>query len=447
MSESAQSQVKIIDYNLNNECIAASAARISTTTGNAHEIFEASMDNRNNSELIKKVLKSGHRSLIEHAVFNIAFRDVSAYIEQFFIEFRLASFTVKSRRYVDFSNQGYYIPLDLEGDAKTLYCNYMNLLFDAYQLMTNEGIPKEDARFLLPYSFCSNFYCTVNARELINIIHSIRCGRGREVPELQNIASQLVGQIATVFPSILSELEFAMPVCSDNAAHNYDDVVASFINADNAGATKIINSPQNPIEILEMAYQISHPFEKQPLDVSSLLKSYRPRELEQLSYSFEISDITLSGITHIARHRVQSIIIPPIQSIRRNKCILPDTIKKNLMLERQYKQTILDANEIFRQAQNDSALKKYGYYFALSGHVTNIMTTMNARELLLFIRLRTCNRAQWEIKNISINLLKQLQEKCPALFNNYGPSCFVNGTCPEGNMTCGYYKNGIAAAG
>ena len=52
----------------------------------------------------------GHMSFIEHATFTIAFENVSAFVEQFFIEFRLASFTIKSRRYVDFGKMGFYIP-------------------------------------------------------------------------------------------------------------------------------------------------------------------------------------------------------------------------------------------------------------------------------------------------------------------------------------------------
>ena len=34
----------------------------------------------------------------------MAFENVSVFCEQFIIEFRLASFTVKSRRYVDFAD-------------------------------------------------------------------------------------------------------------------------------------------------------------------------------------------------------------------------------------------------------------------------------------------------------------------------------------------------------
>ena len=126
------SQAKIISWNMNHGEICASAARISTTKGNAAEILEKAKENEKNGELVQKVLASGHKSVIEHAVFTIAFCDVSAFVEQFFIESRLASFTVKSRRYVDFSSLGYYIPQELTGKELESYCSYMDMLFLAY---------------------------------------------------------------------------------------------------------------------------------------------------------------------------------------------------------------------------------------------------------------------------------------------------------------------------
>ena len=89
---------KIISCNANSEEVCASAARISTTPGDALELFEKARGNPRNQDLIGKVLRSGHRSVIEHAVFSIALQNVSVYAEQYFIERRLASFTVKSRR-------------------------------------------------------------------------------------------------------------------------------------------------------------------------------------------------------------------------------------------------------------------------------------------------------------------------------------------------------------
>lgn len=435
-----KSAAKIISYNLYNENICASAAKISTTKGNAYEIFQKSNDTIRNREIIRRVLSSGHKSIIEHAVFTIALWNVSAYVEQFFIECRLASFTVKSRRYVDFSNFGYYIPPGLDGDRLRHYSEYMDMLFSAYKLMLGGGIPKEDARFILPYSFNSNFYCTINARELIHVLHAIKYGRGRGVVELENLANQIVAQIEELFPSLLPELDsFNDAYYNLGSNDNLKDMqdAATFIEWPDAGRVDLVQAPSQPKKILEKAHQISHSNPTYPLDFKTLLKSNRPRELEQLSYSFVIYDITLSGITHIVRHRMQSVIIPPLQSIGCGKFIIPETIKRNTDLMKRYNDILAKAEKMRKQAFEDSDLRKYRYYYILSGNMANIITTMNARELMLFIRLRSCNRAQWEIRNISIRMLKHLRVNFPELFNNIGPTCYISGNCPEGRLTCG----------
>ena len=104
--------VTILGYTPNIEAAIASGGRISTMDGTADEIFEKSLaaGKEKNEKLIGKVLSSGHTSVLEHGFLNLAFENVSVLAEQFLIEFRLASFTVKSRRYVDFSKAGYVSP-------------------------------------------------------------------------------------------------------------------------------------------------------------------------------------------------------------------------------------------------------------------------------------------------------------------------------------------------
>lgn len=433
-------KAKLISYNLNNAEICASAARISTTQGNAVEIFERAGENGKNGELIQKVLRSGHKSIIEHAVFTFALKDVSAFAEQFFIECRLASFTVKSRRYVDFSSFGYYIPPDLAGENRSEYCSYMDALFSAYKLMLENDIPKEDARFLLPYSFKSNFYCTLNARELLHVISDIRYGRGRGIPELQELADQMSEQAFSVFPCIdfgeRPAPEHNIP-CADKAAAVGD---LELIRPQEMGKVTLLNEPSNPAAILEAASRINHPDGSSPLEVHKLLHSERPRELEQLSYSFMVSDITLSGITHIVRHRMQSIIVPSIQEIAHNRVIIPDTVGRDGKLAAIYRDVLESSNELIKKMSGNKELWKYRYYYALSGNVMDIATTMNARELNHFIKLRACSRAQWEVQSISVRMLKHLRVSYPELFCSFGPSCFVDGKCPEGRMACGKMK-------
>lgn len=433
-----QPQARIVSWNIYGEEVCASAARISTSKGNAEELFAQARDNPKNRDLIGKVLRSGHRSVIEHAVFSIALKDVSVYVEQFFIECRLASFTVKSRRYVDFGGLGYHIPPALEGQSRADYRQYMDLLFSAYQKLLDEGVPKEDARFLLPYAFCSNFYCTLNARELTGLLRAARYGRGRRIPELQELAGQLRTQLEELFPCLLPEIDRPGTENGEEAlcAPLFGDGPV-FVSEAEAGTVRLLAAPADPMGLLECAWRTGNPRGARALPLEELVRSERPRELEQLSYTFGISGVTLAGVTHLVRHRMQSVIVPPVQTADYSRFILPDTIREREGALEIYRQALTEAGRLARRMCEDPELRAYHYYYAVSGNLLDVMTTLNARELKLMVQLRTCSRAQWEIRHIALELLRRLREHFPALFNRYGPSCYLCGSCPEGKLSCG----------
>ena len=57
---------------------------------------------------------------------------------------------------------------------------------------------------------------------------------------------------------------------------------------------------------------------------------------------------------------------------------------------------------------------------------TRILVSMNARELLeVFLPLRMCSRAQWEIRMIAWELRNQLVKTYPAIFTYAGPRCVL----------------------
>ena len=67
---------------------------------------------------------------------------------------------------------------------------------------------------------------------------------------------------------------------------------------------------------------------------------------------------------------------------------------------------------------------------------TKIVCTMNARSLLHFFNVRCCNRAQWEIRAMADEMLKECKKVAPTLFKKAGPDCTF-GKCGEGSMSCG----------
>lgn len=75
-------------------------------------------------------------------------------------------------------------------------------------------------------------------------------------------------------------------------------------------------------------------------------------------------------------------------------------------------------------------------YFLPMGGETELVMTMNARELGHFLKLRMCRRAQWEIREMADEMHRQLVAECPEIFRKCGPGC-VRGRCPEGRKSCG----------
>ena len=67
---------------------------------------------------------------------------------------------------------------------------------------------------------------------------------------------------------------------------------------------------------------------------------------------------------------------------------------------------------------------------------TKMMMTMDTRSLYNFFRLRCCNRAQWEIREVARQMLEECRKVAPHLFQKAGPACLY-GPCPEGKMSCG----------
>lgn len=414
----------------------ASSARISTQQGTALEIYEKSGDREKDLKLVNKVLASGHKSVIEHQTLSVAFDNVSVLVEQFVIEFRLASFTVKSRRYVDFSDAGYVVPEGMNPEVETLYRGRTEALFALYEQLLQLEIPKEDARFVLPYGFRSNFFATMNARELMHMVIAMLKGQGSAFPELRALGLQLKEQFDEMYPSVLdAELKHA-PECLEEGE-------AGPILAGSAREpeVRIISAPANPVEVLGTAMRFGRRFSGFDAEnMRRLLLDARPRELEVLSYSFRIDNVSLACVTHFTRHRMLSLMLRhELSTLEEGNYVLPERISANPEALRLYCSAFEAQTVAAARAQKLGADESQLSYFAMAGHTTSILITMNARELLHFAKLRCCARAQWEIRGIARAMIELLNETdAQPIFCGYGPTCAVTGRCPEGKMSCGH---------
>ena len=415
----------------------ASAARISTTNGTALEIFNAAQGGEKDQKLLRKVLSSGHKTVMEHMNLTVAFDQVSVIVEQFMIEARLNSFTVKSRRYVDYSNAGYVVPEGLSADAEIAYRAYMDDCFDRYQRLLALEIPREDARYVLPYSFRSNFYMSMNARSLLQLVMMMTRGRGSRYPEVAMLGEQLKAQLEEMLPGVCAQEEkhfaaaYAAPLPEKFAAgHAVENHVT------------LQRAPEDAQALLSesMAFtgRIAPGTLADAAAIDALLNDARPRELEELNYVFRVADVSQASITHFVRHRIQSILVPEaIHALEKGDYVRPETVAANPEALSIYEEAFSKAAEVLPGLLDCGMPRHMAVYFTLSGHVTDIRLSMNARELRHFLKLRTCTRAQWEIRNAAWQMLHLLEQSYPALVSQYGPSCKVTGRCPEGRLSCG----------
>lgn len=446
--DSTLSGAFIVGFNDCGEAVSAAGGRISTQSGTAMDILQKSQDKDKNTNLINKVTASGHNSVVEHTYFNIAFQNVSVIVEQFVIEFRLASFTVKSRRYVDFSEAGFYVPDFKTENKRADYITHMNDMFSSYEKLLELGIPREDARFLLPYCLFSNFICSVNGREFLNLIRAMIYGRGKNIPEIYNLGKQLYDQANELAPGLMmnfherakdiqDEMNLTFVKFPKNATSESKKDVELLAYTENASKVVAKNA------LIFATGKSSNEIDKALCNeeviknvIGEVLKSSRPRPLESVSFTLRYNKVSLSTITHFARHRMQGIEIPSLFTTDRTSFIIPPSVENNEEAKTIY------LNAFNRNINEYNRLKKVGLrkeilvYYQLSGNTLDIVSTMNARELLLFMKLRSCTRAQWEIRNFAIEALRLLREVSPEIFNSYGPSCYIK-SCPEGRFSCG----------
>ena len=187
--------------------------------------------------------------------------------------------------------------------------------------------------------------------------------------------------------------------------------------------------------------------------------------VEHISFTFAIEGVSRTLTHQLVRHRLASYSQKSQRYVRANnyEYIIPPKIKNNPkaleIYERHMKHTIDAYNElteILIQEEYDrliesgvdekkaksmsekSSIEDARYVFP-NACETKVVFTMNVRSLLHFFELRTCTRAQWEIREVAIEMLRLCKEVAPTLFKDSGPSCVFD-VCHEGAMSCGRQK-------
>jgi len=215
---------------------------------------------------------------------------------------------------------------------------------------------------------------------------------------------------------------------------------------------KLINYTKNPEKIIAQSARLCYSAsgieelnEKLTEDsisnlIRKIIKLGHYSVLEHATFTFAIEDISRITSHQLVRHRLASFSQQSQRYVKIKKegfpYIVPESIAKNDNLNKIFTDTVNKLDEIYRLFMDNGIKAEDARYILPQAVATKIIITANARELLHIFKLRCCNRAQWEIREVAINMLKEVRKVAPILFEDAGPPC-VSGPCPEGELSCG----------
>jgi thymidylate synthase (FAD) len=167
---------------------------------------------------VEKQLSRGHYGPWEHPQITFAVEGVSRVTMAQITRHRHMTFDVQSQRYVDFSDKEAIEPVSLtdpenhfsretgnvDVDYNELqahlhkYREHTQEAFDVYQKMVDSGVPKEDARFILPVGTPVNMTFSGNARTFMHLLDMRKKANAQW--EIRQLSERLIEELKDWMP-------------------------------------------------------------------------------------------------------------------------------------------------------------------------------------------------------------------------------------------------------
>lgn len=164
-------------------------------------------DYEKRKKFLSGLIKSGHTSTIEHASATFKFSEVSRALTHELVRHRLFSFSQRSQRYCLEDNAGYAVPSTFEKDLqlRAKYIQMMSNIQYLYKELIDSGIPKEDARYILPNACYTEIFVSGNFREWRHFLELRLSPRAQW--EIRQLAHMVLDGLYKVAPIVFQDLK------------------------------------------------------------------------------------------------------------------------------------------------------------------------------------------------------------------------------------------------
>ncbi|MCF8053671.1 MAG: FAD-dependent thymidylate synthase [Deltaproteobacteria bacterium] len=434
------------------ETIAAAYARISRSEKRVDELrqettVQVEAARKSNSRI---VFDMGHSSIAEHAVFNIDVIGVSRLLVEDIQHFRLCSFTEKSQRYVTL-NGDFVVPQEIlgspwESEFRDIVAAQNDFYFAAIKILIPQMLAKhsaiaatpagrtsleinakEDARYVLSLATQSQMGMTINARNLALMVRRLGA---LPMTEAQQFSAKLLEVAQGVAPSLirytavteydketrnsLAEAFGAADVATSSPRKRLVNLLLDPRNAptdDDLLATLLFSSSCMTMEACRREVASMSALRKKRLFATAFAKM-NPfdaplREFEALPLTFEVI-VSATCFAQIKRHRMASIHCQPYDTSL--GVTVPPSIRE-AGLEKQFIAVIKRTENFYQRLREQH--RTVASYILTNAHRRRLLLALNARELYHLSRLRMDEHAQWDIRFITTEMIKQARRFLP----------------------------------
>ena len=199
----------------------------------------------------------------------------------------------------------------------------------------------------------------------------------------------------------------------------------------------LIESTARPAEICGTAAAVCTNSKNPGSALRHAVASGHMSVLEHAVYTFKVEGLSRAALAQLTRHRLASFDVQSQRYVRIPgiDLVMPESIR-NSEFYTEAGGLMEDVMNLYQEMVDAGIPAEDARYMTPQAVPTELVMTMNARELLHFFSLRTCNRAQWEIRELADQILRICKKESPGIFRLAGPGC-VTGCCQE-EKPCGH---------
>ncbi len=143
--------------------------------------------------------------------------------------------------------------------------------------------------------------------------------------------------------------------------------------------------------------------------------------IEHAVASFRISDVSRSLTHQLVRHRLASFTQKSQRYVdeRNFTFVEPPKVEENPEAHEIYVNFMKTVRETYKKLREFKIPKEDARFVLPNATTTEIVITANLREWRHIVELRGSEHAQWEIRRMTIEILKILKREAPTVFEDF----------------------------